>query len=264
MGFKEDADFARFVSMGAVATDAVRTDLKHYGHEAIELERYAMANKVWQTKVKRLRLPDLVCVRCGLRIESRGKSQLAIVLSHSDAEGRSWDGGGMRSDDLYAFVRLDMVGTPPHTSQPVYFRTSDLRTSAMWAKESNRKAISEGSELTLTWTSWEPARSGVFVDLDTEGRLVCQWDDGRRFRYWQWRGWPSRYVYLAPGDRITANETMVAGVVEPPGDFTCPGAWDLRAALSDSDLAERYAAAKVAGILKRSDLGDELVQIAPQ
>lgn len=30
MGFKEDADFARFVSMGAVATDAVRTDLKQW------------------------------------------------------------------------------------------------------------------------------------------------------------------------------------------------------------------------------------------
>jgi len=262
MGFKEDADFARFVSMGAVATDAVRTDLKRYGHEVIELERYAMANKVWQTKVKRLRLPDLVCSRCGLRIESRGKSQLAIVLSHSDAEGRSSDGGGMRDRDLYAFVRLDLAGSSPHTSQPVYFRTSDLRTSENGAKESNRKAISEGSELTLTWMSWIPARSGVFVGLDTEGRLVCHWDDGRSFRYWQWRGWPARYVYLAPGDRIVANETTVAGVVGPPGDFTCPGAWDLRAALSDSDPAERYAATKVAGILKRSDLVDELTHIA--
>ena len=92
MGFKEDADFARFVSMGAVGTAAVADDLREqHGHRPIELERYAMANKVWQTKVKRLRLPDLVCTRCGLRVESRAKSKLGLVLSHSDARDRSWD-----------------------------------------------------------------------------------------------------------------------------------------------------------------------------
>src|SRR3990170_1717003 len=81
IGFKEDADFARFVSMGAVGTAAVADDLREqHGHRPIELERYAMANKVWQTKVKRLRLPDLVCTRCGLRVESMAKSKLGLVL----------------------------------------------------------------------------------------------------------------------------------------------------------------------------------------
>lgn len=262
MGFKEDADFARFVSMGAVATDAVRTDLKRYGHEAIELERYAMANKVWQTKVKRLRLPDLVCSRCGLRIESRGKSQLGIILSHSDAEGRTWDGGGMRDRDLYAFLRLDLNQTPPHTSQPVYFRTSDLRTAVPWTRESSRKASSEGSEVTLTWMSWVPGKSGVFTGPDVGGRLICKWEDGSSFTYWQWRNWPTRHLYIEPGDFITAAETMVAGIVAAPGDFTCPGGWDLRAALSSPEQAERYAAAKVAGILGRADLADVLTSIA--
>ena len=66
MGFKEDADFARFVSMGAVGVAAVAFDLSEaHGHRMVELERYAMANKVWQTKVKRLRLPDLL-IRLGL------------------------------------------------------------------------------------------------------------------------------------------------------------------------------------------------------
>jgi len=264
MGFKEDADFARFVSMGAVATDAVRNDLKRYGHEAIELERYAMANKVWQTKVKRLRLPDLVCSRCGLRIESRGKSQLGIILSHSTAgaEGRTWDGGGMREADLYAFVRLDLASTPPHTSQPVYFRTSDLRTAVSWARESGRKASSEGSEVTLTWPTWVPKKSGVFTGQDAEGRLICKWNDGSRSTYWQWRNWSARYIYIQSGDFITAGETMAAGIVSPAGNIACAGGWDLRAALTDPDTAERYAAAKVAGILKRSDLVGELTHIA--
>lgn len=264
MGFKEDADFARFVSMGAIATNAVRNDLKHHGHQAIELERYAMANKVWQTKVKRLRLPDLVCTRCGLRIESRGKSQLGIILSHSTsgAAGRTWDGGGMRDSDLFAFLRLDLTAVPPHTSEPSYFRTSDLRTAVGWARESGRKASSEGSEVTLTWATWVPVKSGILTGRDAGGRLIGKSDDGSSFTYWQWRSWPAQYLYVEPGARIIGRETMVAGIVAPVDDITCPGGWDLRAALSDSDQAERYAAAKVAGILGRSDLADQLTAVA--
>jgi hypothetical protein len=261
MGFKEDADFARFVSMGAVATDAVRNDLKRYGHEAIELERFAMSNKVWQTKVKRMRLPDLVCVRCGLRVESRGKSNLGIIVSHSEADGRAW-AAGMRDGDLYAFARVDIRVAPPYASEPVYFRTRDLHATAQWAMESNRKAASEGAEMTLTWKSWVPARSGIFVDIDTEGRLVCHWDDGRSYRYWQWRDWPTRQLYLAPGDPIIADETMAAGLVAPAGGFVCPDAWNLPAALSDPDLGERYAAVRVAGVTQRYDLADQLEDIA--
>lgn len=55
---------------------------------------------------------------------------------------------------------------------------------------------------------------------------------------------------------------MAAGIVAPAGNISCPGGWDLRAALADQDQAERYAAAKVAGILQRTDLADELTHIA--
>ena len=261
MGFKEDASFAHKVSMGAVATDAVRTDLKRYGHEAIELERFAMSNKVWQTKVKRMRLPDLVCVKCGLRVESRGKSNLGIIVSHSESDGRAW-AAGMRDSDLYAFARVDIQVAPPYASEPVYFRTSDLRETAQWATESTRKAASEGSEVWLTWKSWVPTWSGTFVDIDTEDRLECHRDDGRTQRYWHWRDWPTRQLYLAPGDPIIAHETMVAGLPVPADRFGCTDAWDLRAALSDPDKGERYAAVRVAGVMQRYDLADQLEDIA--
>jgi hypothetical protein len=62
-GFKEDVDFARFLSVGIYSADTIIQDLKrNNGHSIIELEQYA-ANKVWQTKVKRMRLPDLMCIR---------------------------------------------------------------------------------------------------------------------------------------------------------------------------------------------------------
>lgn len=165
MGFKEEADFARFLSMGVVATDAVRSHLRDvHGHQVVELERFAMANKLWQTKVKRLRLPDLLCVRCGRRVESRGKSQLGIILSHS--EGRPWDAGGTRDDDLFAFVRVVVEGDDPHTSTPAYFRTDAIRVVSEYAKEGGRKATSEGSEVTLTWKTWVPTTSGTVLEID--------------------------------------------------------------------------------------------------
>lgn len=265
MGFKEDADFARFVSMGAVGSAAVARDLRHrHGHQAIELERYAMANKVWQTKVKRLRLPDLVCIRCGRRVESRAKSKLGIILSHSDTPGREWDAGGMRDDDFYAFLRADLSEFPPYVGAPAYFTTRALRDAIGSAKRSAPKAASEGSEVMLTWPSLVPARSGTFVEVDDDDRIVLVWDGGTTYKYWQWRNWSEpRYVYLAPGSAIDPEETIVAGVVEPATGLDCPGdVWDIEAGLEADDLTELYAAIKAAGATDRADLTPKLAAVA--
>lgn len=262
MGFKEEADFARFLSMGVVATDAVRSHLRDtHGHKVIELERFAMANKLWQTKVKRLRLPDLLCVRCGRRVESRGKSQFGIVLSHSD--GRPWDAGGTRDDDLFAFIRVVVEGDDPHTSTPAYFRTDAIRAVAEHAKESGRKATSEGSEVTLTWKTWVPATSGTVLEIDGDGRIVYQRVAGGTARYYHWRDWPVRHLYVPPGDAFIADETMVAGIVEPPGTMSCPGAtWDISHAMEAGDATDRYAAIRAAGVLGLHHLREQLETIA--
>lgn len=79
MAFKEDWSFLDKITMGAVGTESVITQLNAYGHQVIELERYCTSNKIWATKIKRLRIPDLLCLRCGKRIESRAKSKLGII-----------------------------------------------------------------------------------------------------------------------------------------------------------------------------------------
>ncbi len=265
MGFKEDADFARFVSMGAVGAAAVAEHLRvEHQHMPIELERYAMANKVWQTKVKRLRLPDLVCTRCGRRVESRAKSKLGVVLSHSDAPGRGWDAGGMRDDDLYAFLRADLSVFPPRVGRPAFFECAALRNALDRARRSAPKAASEGSEVTLTWPTWVPAKSGIFRGIDDEGRLVCEWEDGTAYRYWNWRRWGEpRFAYGATDSDVLAGETMLAGVVAPPPHLDCPGeTWDLEGSIRSNDPTDRYAAIRTAGIAERTDLTDSLVGIA--
>lgn len=253
MGFKEDADFARFVSVGAIGTATVANHLENqFDHRPIELERYAMANKFWQTKVKRLRLPDLLCVRCGLRVESRAKSKLKIMLSHSETPGREWDAGGMRDHDLFAFLLADINYDPPHCGTPIYFSTNALRESIPQARRSDQKAASEGSEVTLTWPCWVPAKRGRFVGVDDEGRIVLLGVDGRTQRYWQWRDWHGpKFVYSKPGDSIKGDEEILAGVVDQSSNPVCSGdSWDLNAALRSQDVVERYAAVKAAGTLE--------------
>ena len=66
MGFKADTSFLRFLSMGAVGARQTMAQMRKAGFEPIELERYCTSNKIWSTKVKRLRLPDILCVRTGL------------------------------------------------------------------------------------------------------------------------------------------------------------------------------------------------------
>ena len=264
MGFKEDADFARFVSMGAAGTAAVGRFLRdEHGHRPVELERYAMANKVWQTKVKRLRLPDLVCLRCGRRIESRAKSKLGIIVSHSDRPGRQWNAGGMRPTDLYAFIRTDLTSGAPLAGRPTFFSSEALNSVVGLARLSAPKAASEGSEVTMTWPSWVPNRSGTVEEIDAEDRIVCRWEDGSVLRYWQWRRWgDARYLYIEPGSPIVANDTMVAGVVPPVESPGCAGdVWDIAGALGADEETEEYAAIKAAGIMGRSDLGDHLARI---
>ena len=265
MGFKEDADFARFLSMGAIGAAAVAGHLSaDLGHAPVELERYALTNKVWQTKVKRLRLPDLVCTHCGMRVESRAKSKLSMVLSHSDSPGREWDGGGMRDGDLFAFIRVELGSPSPSIGEPVYVETSALRRAVSFARRSAPKASSQGSEVTMTWPTWVPRRSGRVMGVDLNDRIVCHWDDGRRFRYWQWRRWgEAKRLYLEPGSSIIGGETLVAGVVDEPSTLICPGeSWDLSSSMKDVDVTERYAAVKVAGLLKRHDLTDVMITVA--
>ena len=263
MGFKEDADFARFVSMGAVGAAAVARHLNtRHEHRMIELERYALANKVWRTKVKRLRLPDLVCVRCGLRVEARAKSKLGIVLSHSDTPGRQWDAGGMRDHDLYAFLRVDPSRFPPETGAPAFFTQEALRSCVEHARRSAPKAASEGSEATLTWPCWIPSGSGRFVGVDQD-RISYRDLGGRERSYWQWRRWAGKKItYMEPDEPFEGGETIVAGIVPRPDSLACQGdAWNLVEAVRASSDADVYAAVKAAGVSKLPGLEDALSSV---
>src|SRR3990172_873458 len=104
LALKPDSSFFRKIAIGVVGSRAVCVHLRQHGHDAVELERGSTDTKLWkEVKRKRVRIPDLVCERCGLRIESRAKTKAELSMSHSPTdEERAWD-FGMVDSDLIAF-----------------------------------------------------------------------------------------------------------------------------------------------------------------
>ena len=104
MGLKVDSSFLKFVTMGAMGARRVAQLMTDACLQPIELERYSSSNKIWQTKVKRLRLPDLLCLATGLRVEVRAKSDLTIKMSDTPTNAdRRWN-SGLAGGDMVAFV----------------------------------------------------------------------------------------------------------------------------------------------------------------
>lgn len=82
--FKTDESFLQKIAMGAIGTKRTFQNLEAQGHRPIELERGSMSYKIWKNiKIKRVRVPDILCLRCGHRVESRAKTRMEIAMSHS-------------------------------------------------------------------------------------------------------------------------------------------------------------------------------------
>jgi hypothetical protein len=252
-------------AMGCVA--AARFLTKKHGHRIVELERYAMANKLWTTKIKRLRVPDLLCLDCGLRVEARAKSDLKIRLSESESEGREWD-AGLRDEDAVAFMRWDSASqqTADHVE---CFHVGPLRESFGVSKLGSRKSASEGAEVDRTWPATVPKRSGTVENVDPEtGRATVLLDaaDGQKPRkqsYWLRDDNASTHFYVQEGERIRGGEQFLLGCVERAESFDCQGkGWDHGGDLNSEDKTSRYIAVKVAGLTADASQESELLRLA--
>lgn len=263
MALKQDDDFARYLTMGAAAAAAALHFLKRrHGHRMVELERYATANKVWQSTLKRIRVPDLICLECGVRVEVRAKSKLAIEMSHSDTPGREWD-AGLRDGDLVAFVAWDRETGGPADRQH-FFQVGAMRAARGYVKESARKAASEGSEQSITWPASVPKRDGVVTAIDLRaGTVRYEPVDSRPHTYRLRSGVPS-HVYVHEGEGLRGGEDFLLGCLPKADDVDCPGgAWDPVAVLDAESTDDRYVAVKACGLTRgRTGSKSRLAEIA--
>lgn len=254
--FKTDESFLEKVAIGVTATRRTIEDLLRQGHEVLELERGATSLKIWkELKTKRVRMADLLCLRCGHRVESRGKTKLEITMSHSRANPeRAWN-AGLDDRDLVALVACektgagatewrasDLVQYVPVGSMRQAFQAGQVATNA-------RKGVQEGSEVRVTWPAVVAERPGVVESVNEES-LVVRYDGADRATRKQLRRKRATLSpAVAPEERFTSSR-ILAAAVPVLTSFACPGGAHvgtyLELARSTSPL-DRYAAVKALG-----------------
>ncbi len=261
MALKSDHEFLRNVALGAAATALVKQDLAARGLRPIELERACTQTKLWRTRYRGLRVPDLLCLATGMRCEVRGKGALCIRMSDSPRRAeRRWD-AGLRARDLVAFVQVAERGAALTAApSPTYFQVADLRASQASARVPGRKAPSGGAESSVSWPCTVPGADGIVTAVDATA-LAVAFADGTRRRY----RLSGRHPYLAAGARFAAGATILAGVVRrtvQPAVTAARASWNASAALRSRDWIERWCGAKALPQLARARTRavDELAQ----
>jgi hypothetical protein len=262
MGFKADTSFLRFLTMGTVGVRQTMRQLTAAGFRPIELERYCGSNKIWATKVKRLRLPDLLCVNTGLRVEVRAKSDLKIRMSDApNNPERRWD-AGLRDDDLAAFIACfeTETGYQP-AEEAVLFTVNALRDTVELSTLGAPKSASEGAERDRTWPAVIPSRDGIVETSDSNRLTVIMQGDDRPPRR-QSYNLSGKRVYVSPGGRFKAEASILAGVPESTANLAAYLArrYNPLHDLQSMNDVDRYAAVKA--LPYREDLRRQAVRSA--
>ncbi len=251
--FKTDESFLEKLAIGAIGESAVFADLQRQGHKPIELERGSMDYKIWKNiKIKRLRVPDLLCLNCGTRVEARAKTQLEISMSHSlsDPE-RGWD-KGLNDHDVVALSICAKTGEGPTDwlANPLIQFVSAASLRKAFAENQvvteKPKGAGEGFELRVTWPSAVASSDGVVSAFTAERIQFKREPDQRTISL----GLSKKGVSLQPlvkvGDKILAGQ-IIASVVPVTSTLPCSGAAahsSFLELLASPAVADRYTAAK--------------------
>lgn len=268
--FKTDESFLEKVAIGATGTKRIFDDLKCQGHAPIELERGSMSFKIWKAiKIKRVRVPDILCLYCGRRVESRAKTKMEISMSHSRSiQERGWD-FGLDDSDLIAFVHVDKTGTGPvdYAAAPFvqYVPVKALRDA--WKKGLTKtqrpKGAEEGFEMRVTWPAAVSSSEGVVEGVD-DTRLRYRKESSSRPVTIRLDRQGTKLVPLVKmGDRIHAHQ-IIASVVPTTTTWPCAGGADIQLYLrltKSSSLSDRYTAAKALTRFRATEAEEALVQL---
>ena len=277
LALKPDSSFFRKIALGAVGSRRVAQDLDRLGHQIVELERGAMETKLWkEVKRKRVRIPDLVCRHCGLRIESRAKTKTELSMSHSPTDQeRAWD-FGMVDADLIAFpvckAGEEKQWSAGRLSEPIsywhernwirwqpegkvnYVRVSRFR--AVPQGSASTKGVTEGSETSIAWKARFSSRDGVVEALDGQRITIARAGDGQRHTQ---TIRAALGIVVAQGEEVAINQIIASGI-RPEGDhdLRCTGALPeghLPQLLASRERTQRFTGVKLARLRRDDSLG---------
>lgn len=277
LALKPDFSFFRKVALGAVGSRYVAKDLDRLGHRIFELERGAMDTKLWkEVKRKRVRIPDLVCKYCGLRVESRAKTRTELSMSHSltDHE-RAWD-FGMVGADVIAFpvcaAENEVQWNVGRLKEPIsywhernwtgwhpqgkvnYVRVARFR--AVPQDSATTKGVTEGSETSVIWKALFSRRDGFVEAVRSRKITIVRTSDGHR--HTQTVPKPLQIV-VSRGETVTLNQIIASRVSpEKDHDLRCPGVLPegrLSDLLASRERTQRFTGAKLARLRQDGSLG---------
>jgi len=273
LAFKPDSSFFRKIAIGAVGTRAVMADLGAHGHQIHELERGSTDTKLWKdVKRKRVRIPDLVCKGCGLRIESRAKTRSELSMSHSPTdEARAWDFGMVDTDwvafsvcepmreESWTASRLGMSDSYWHERNWIRWRTGghiNYSTVAAFravpSSKSTTKGVTEGSETAIAWPATFATRAGIIESVKGRRLTIRPLDGGRRTS----RSIPAdEQILVGIGETIDTHQALGSAVpLIARITLFCPGRLPRRhiaKLLASRERTERFTGMKLARL--RSD-----------
>ncbi|MFO8010243.1 MAG: HEAT repeat domain-containing protein [Dehalococcoidia bacterium] len=266
--YKSDDSFLEKLVIGATGTNKVISDLRNQGYQAIELERGSTGFTIWKTiKIKRVRVPDILCVDTGTRVESRAKTTLAISMSHSSAdESRGWD-FGLNDSDYVALVVCTRIGDRPvdwaAEDLVQYVKVSGLRTAFRTGKVimEKPKGAQEGFESRVTWPAAVASNDGIVSSITSDRIQFKRLSDNRTISLNLRRNGITLEPLVDIGETVRKN-TILASVVEAtsilPKAHQVESEFYLKQ-LYSSSLADRYCAAKAFSTIPVADLPKELL-----
>ena len=255
--FKTDTSFLKKITLGATATKKVQEILNAAGHTIIELERGALSTDIWkEIKMKRIRVPDLLCVKCGIRVECRGKSRLEMTMSHSYARpDRQWD-AGLLDDDWVAFIQCHKASRRPTdwvASQYVSIvRVGDLKATQKQARVKAPKGVTEGSEVQITWPARICSKDGKVIDIGDKTITIRTTSRRPSILRLFSRGKIEMKPNVRVGEKILGKQQFVASLAPLITDITCKGGksvHDFARELDHPEFSVRFAAARALGAL---------------
>lgn len=253
--FKSDESFLEKIAMGAIGAQRTLQDLERQGHQPMELERGSTSFKIWKAiKIKRVRMPDLLCLRCGHRVESRAKSKLEISMSHSKAQPeRGWD-HGLSNEDHVALVLCERSGPNPLdwvASELVqYIPVAALRQAfeAGQVRTEKPKGGEEGFEVRVTWPAAVASAEAEVEAVDERG-IRYRPEGGRAVAVRLQRREIQLMPLVEPGAHVRAGQ-ILAAVVPVSGRHECVGGAGIEMYIEQSrsiSQTDRLAAVKALG-----------------
>jgi hypothetical protein len=259
MAFKTDYSFLDKLTMGAVGNSKAIELLNDLGHEIIELERYSTHNKIWSTKIKRLRVPDLLCLKCGIRFESRAKSKLGIIMSDSpNNKVRHWD-SGLRDEDVVVFIycKKNNESNQWEASNSInMFKIKDLRSTINLSKLGPPKSQSEGAERDRRWPAYTPGITGCIEEV-IDSKIIMRKNNGKKQSYGLKNSW---VCYLKQDESFKEGESIIASVVPNKYSGICKSVGNkyhsFREELYTGERETEYAAIKALGYIPDNEQND--------